>query len=69
MLVIGKLRTRKWTDGAGVERYVTEVILQEFNFMGKSENNNQANQSAGATNSGENMQTAKIEEEHDDLPF
>jgi single-strand DNA-binding protein len=27
----GAMRTRKWTDAKGVERYTTEVVLQGFN--------------------------------------
>lgn len=27
----GKMKTRKWTDQGGVDRYVTEVVLQAFN--------------------------------------
>ena len=27
----GSLQTRKWTDNAGVEKYTTEVVLQNFN--------------------------------------
>lgn len=27
----GKLQTRKWTDQQGIERFVTEVILDRFN--------------------------------------
>ena len=27
----GQLQTRKWTDNAGVEKYSTEVVLQNFN--------------------------------------
>lgn len=26
----GSLATRKWTDGDGIERYVTEVVLQDI---------------------------------------
>lgn len=29
--VEGQLQTRKWTDQAGVEKYTTEVVLQNFN--------------------------------------
>ena len=29
--VEGQLQTRKWTDQAGVEKYSTEVVLQNFN--------------------------------------
>ncbi len=28
--VEGQLQTRKWTDGKGVERYVTEVVVARF---------------------------------------
>lgn len=29
--VEGSLQTRKWTDGQGVEKYSTEVVIQRFN--------------------------------------
>jgi single-strand DNA-binding protein len=29
----GKLKTRKWTDNSGVERYTTEIIVKEFQFL------------------------------------
>lgn len=31
IFVRGQLRTRKWTDNAGIEKYSTEVVLQGFN--------------------------------------
>jgi single-strand DNA-binding protein len=30
LFVEGKLQTRKWTDNAGVERYSTEIVLQNY---------------------------------------
>lgn len=33
--VEGKLRTRKWTDKEGVDRYTTEIIGQELQMLGK----------------------------------
>jgi single-strand DNA-binding protein len=27
----GQIRTRKWTDQAGADRYVTEIVLSQFN--------------------------------------
>ncbi len=27
----GQLKTRKWTDGSGIDRYTTEVVLQPYN--------------------------------------
>lgn len=29
----GKIRTRKWTDDGGIERYSTEVVVREFTFL------------------------------------
>ncbi|MCE3254870.1 MAG: single-strand binding protein [Rickettsiaceae bacterium] len=31
LYIEGQLQTRKWTDNAGVEKYSTEVVLQNFN--------------------------------------
>ena len=31
LYIEGQLQTRKWTDQAGVEKYSTEVVLQNFN--------------------------------------
>ena len=31
LYIEGALQTRKWIDNAGVERYTTEVVLQNFN--------------------------------------
>lgn len=30
LYVEGQLQTRKWTDQAGVEKYSTEIVLQQF---------------------------------------
>lgn len=39
--VEGAMKTRKWTDKDGVDRYMTEIVLQNFNgtltMLGKSE--------------------------------
>ena len=31
LYIEGQLQTRKWTDNNGVEKYTTEVVLQNFN--------------------------------------
>lgn len=31
LYIEGSLQTRKWTDNAGIERYTTEIVLQNFN--------------------------------------
>ncbi len=35
--VEGRLKTRKWTDKEGVEKYTTEIIAQEMNMLGNRE--------------------------------
>lgn len=33
--VEGKLKTRKWTDKEGIDRYTTEIVAQEMQMFGK----------------------------------
>lgn len=33
----GRLRTRKYTDKAGIERYLTEVICEKLQMLGKKD--------------------------------
>lgn len=43
VFVSGRLRTRKWQDQQGVERYTTEIIAGELQMLdGKSETANQS---------------------------
>jgi single-strand DNA-binding protein len=35
--VEGRLKTRKWTDKDGVERYTTEIVAQEMTMLGGRE--------------------------------
>jgi single-strand DNA-binding protein len=35
--VEGKLRTRKWTDKDGIDRYVTEIMGREMQMLGKKD--------------------------------
>ena len=76
LYVEGKLKTRKWQDQNGQDRYTTEIILNEFTFLTpkSSDSESQSNYSnpgnasqkpeSGAANS-----TVADDEEPDDLPF
>lgn len=52
----GELRTRKWTDQKGVEKYTTEVVIAQYrgNLVllgdGQGRNDNQASQSTSQNN-------------------
>lgn len=74
----GRLKTRKWTDDKGVDRYSTEIQCNEFKFLtpkgesGRVEDTNptQAIDSVKPTQqnaAAESMNTDQNEE--DDLPF
>lgn len=38
--VDGRLRTRKWTDNSGIDRYVTEIIARELLSLERADNSN-----------------------------
>jgi single-strand DNA-binding protein len=45
--VEGRLKTRKWTDKDGVEKYTTEVIAQEMTMLGGREGGGPGGDSSG----------------------
>lgn len=59
--VEGKLRTRKWTDQSGVEKYTTEIVLQQMNgvmqMIGGKSIDNVNQQSQQHQRSGSNQQS------------
>lgn len=72
----GSLQTRKWTDNQGVERYTTEVILQNYNStlqildsrdrQGGQENYNNSSTSSKKNSSRDEV---NVEENDDEVPF
>lgn len=64
--VEGKLRTRKWDDN-GTERWMTEVVADEFQTLDKREHGGDA----GAVQGGNRQQPSHPEPEmfDDDIPF
>ncbi|HBK9907521.1 TPA: single-stranded DNA-binding protein [Salmonella enterica subsp. enterica serovar Infantis] len=59
--VEGKLRTRKWTDQSGTEKYTTEIVLQPMNgvmqMIGGKSSDNGNQQSQQRQQSGSNQQS------------
>lgn len=71
--VEGRIKTRKWQDDSGNERYSTEIQCTDFTFLttkkeseGKASPTKQESQKADSQN---NMTNEPIGEEDDDLPF
>jgi len=68
----GRLKTRKWQDDSGNERYSTEIQCTDFTFLTtKKESEGQASNKMDPKKSIDNQQMANepIGEEDDDLPF
>ena len=47
--VEGRLKTRKWTDKDGAEKYTTEIIAQEMTLLGSREGGGMADDGGGGT--------------------
>jgi single-strand DNA-binding protein len=54
--VEGRLKTRKWTDKDGVEKYTTEIVAQEMTMLGSREG---AGMGAGAMGDDSGAPTAR----------
>ena len=50
--VEGRLKTRKWTDKDGVEKYTTEIIAQEMTLLGGREGGGGGGGGAGGMDEG-----------------
>src|SRR3954466_10284483 len=75
----GSLRTRKWQDKQGVERYSTEIVANEMQMLGSgnggSNQGGQRQQSQGSrrqdqpVNTGAAQQAGQRDDYDDDIPF
>ncbi len=67
----GRIKTRKWTDDKGMERYSTEIQCTDFTFL-TNKNEQQQAQPSGAQQQSQPQQPVQnsvTPEEDDDLPF
>lgn len=67
----GRIKTRKWQDDSGNDRYSTEIHCTDFTFLTtKSESEQQqANIAAPKSMEQKEQPNKQIQEEDDDLPF
>ena len=66
----GRLKTRKWQDENGLDRYSTEIHCTDFTFLTPKGDNNNSGQSVQAAQPSSVPQTNNTSsEETDDLPF
>ncbi|HLD16945.1 MAG TPA: single-stranded DNA-binding protein [Coxiellaceae bacterium] len=68
----GSLRTRKWQDKSGTDRYTTEIVASEMQMLDSRGGNNNHAGTAYEEASNQAPQAAHAEEagfEDDDIPF
>jgi len=70
--VEGALQTRKWTDQSGVEKYMTEVVLQGFSckltMLDGRNDGERGGQDDGSSSSG-SRSSMRSNDLDDDIPF
>lgn len=70
-MVEGKIKTRKWTDQSGAEKYTTEIVLEQFDaklllLQGRS-GDDDGDRSGGGSRSG--GAGKRHDDMDDDIPF
>ncbi len=73
----GRLRTRKWQDKSGVDRYTTEIVANDMQMIGGRGGGGGGGQAASAPGGGETRERppaaepagAATEDFDDDIPF
>lgn len=66
--VEGKIKTRKWQSEDGVQRYSTEIHVNEFNFLSNKTEGNSMNSPSSEFPTSFNESTPS-DDQVDDLPF
>ena len=68
--VEGKLRTRKWQDKSGNDRYTTEVIANEMQMLGSRGGAGMSAPAGPSSSQASPMPAAEVAEDFDDdIPF
>jgi single-strand DNA-binding protein len=76
LYIEGSLQTRKWTDNQGVEKYTTEIVLQNFNstlqVLDSRDRSSSSDSYSSQSSGGQKSRGSDINiEEHpdDEIPF
>lgn len=68
----GQLQTRKWVDNAGIEKYTTEIVLQNFSSSLNILDNRQDGMNSAPSNFNDSGNQTNNEADNiidDDIPF
>ena len=75
LYIEGSLQTRKWTDAQGVEKFTTEIVLQNFNSsLQILDSRDKGGSSSYGDNQGSSSNKSRsndvsVEEHDDEIPF
>jgi single-strand DNA-binding protein len=74
LYVEGSLQSRKWTDNNGVEKFTTEIVLQNFNSVlqildARDRQSSGDSYSSSASSSKPRNNDVHVEENDDEIPF
>ena len=73
LYIEGSLQTRKWTDNQGVEKYTTEIVLQNFNstlqILDSKGGGSYLENSGGSSGSKSRNSDVSVEDHDDEIPF
>lgn len=62
ILLSGRLQNRSWETESGEKRYATDIVIEEVNFVGSKQNNEQVSTQ-------DDVQVNVVDDNSDDLPF
>jgi single-strand DNA-binding protein len=72
VVVQGKLQTRKWQDQEGIDRYTTEVVLDQYNgrltMLGGSKGSSGGNSDRATSNQASKKPVVQ-DDDDDEIPF
>lgn len=60
--IIGKIKTRKWTDSNGVERTTTEIIAEQVQMLSSGDKSAQAVKETNANSTGKQADVPQYDE-------
>jgi single-strand DNA-binding protein len=71
LYIEGSLQTRKWTDNQGIEKFTTEIALQNFNSTLQilDTRDRQPSADSYSSSSSSKRNDVSIEENDDEIPF
>ena len=71
LYIEGSLQTRKWTDSQGIEKFTTEIALQNFNSTMQilDSKDRQPSADSYSSTSSSKRSDVSIEENDDEIPF